>query len=115
MAKRYIGDAVIDIEYTGYIWGDDMYAGSITADGHVWKFSNLNAPRAGFVFAYDSPDAYDKMVESAVSFGSYYTSDNRGDDLPDWAPPPEVADAISTVTSCALHDDGKYDVRRRPE
>ena len=31
MAQRYIGEAVIEIEYTGYVWGDDTYAGTISA------------------------------------------------------------------------------------
>ena len=113
MAKRYIGDAIIEIKYTGYIWGDDTYEGRIIVDVHVWKFFHLNAPRAGFAFAYDSPEAYDKMAESAVSFGSYYTSDNRGDDPPEWVPTPEIADAISHATCWALHDNGTYIVRRR--
>ena len=113
MAKRYIGDAVIEIEYTGYVWGDDTYSGSISAGGHVWRFTKLNAPRAGFSFAYDSPLAYDKMAQSAAAFGSYYTSDNRGDDLPEWAPTPETADAISSATCFTLRDDGEFEVRRR--
>jgi hypothetical protein len=39
------------------------------------------------------------MAMSAAAFGSYYTTHNRGDDTPDWAPPPEVADAIDDAVS----------------
>ena len=115
MAMRYIGNAVITIKYTGCICGKDTYTGTISADGNVWHFDTLHAPAAGFCFAYDSPKAYDKMAESAVSFGSYYTTDNRGDELPDWAPPPDVADAISSATCWALRDNGTYKVRRHPQ
>lgn len=110
MAKRYIGDAVVTITYRDR--GD--YAGSIRAGGYTWRFEDLHAPSAGFSFAYDSPQAYDKMAASAVSFGGYYTTYNRGDDVPDWAPRAEVADAISDATAWAQDDRGVYEVRRSP-
>ena len=108
MAKRYIGDAVVTIEY-----GDDgAYHGNVRFGQYVWKFGDLHAPRMGFRFAYDSPEAYDEMAQNAVSFGSYYTTHNRGDDVPDWAPPPEVADAIEEAVGYAQRDDGTYEVKR---
>lgn len=110
MAKRYIGDATVTIKYDDA--GD--YRGTVSAHGHHWRFSNLHPPRAGFDFAYDSPAAYDKMAASAVGFGGYYTTHNRGDDLPDWAPSAETADAISDATGWAMDDRGDYDVRRSP-
>jgi hypothetical protein len=112
MAKRYIGDAVVNITYRDR--GD--YAGTVSAGGRTWRFEDLHAPRAGLGrgVAYDSPKAYDEMAESAVSFGGYYTTDNRGDDTPDWAPSAEVADAISDATAWAQDDRGKYEVRRSP-
>lgn len=55
---------------------------------------------------------YDEMAESAVGFASYYTTHNRGDDLPDWAPSAEVADAIAEATEWAQDDRGDYEVHR---
>mgnify|MGYP006969347834 CR=1 FL=1 len=116
MATRYIGDATVRIRYRDE--GD--YAGVITVpsgDGGRWHwhFDDLHAPAIGFGpgIAYDSPEAYDEMAGSAISFGSYYTTYNRGDDVPEWAPDAEVADAIDEATSWATDDQGTYDVRRR--
>lgn len=111
MAIRYIGDATVRIKYRDR--GD--YTGTISAGGHTWHFDELHAPRVGFGpgIAYDSSEAYDEMAGSAVTFGSYYTTYDRGDDVPEWAPEPEVADAIDEATSWAMDDQGTYDVRRR--
>jgi len=78
----------------------------------VWHFSDLGVP--GGYKAADSPDAYDAAASSAVGFGSYYTTHNRGDDTPEWAPDPETADAIEEATSVAMDDQGRYLVRRSP-
>lgn len=120
MATRYIGDAKITITYRDR--GD--YAGTACVpvgrshkEKRCWRFDGLRAPAVGFGpgIAYDSPEAYDEMAESAVSFGSYYTTHNRGDDVPDWAPAPEVADAISDATSLAMYGGGGSRVRRSKE
>jgi len=119
MARRYIGNAVIEIEYKG--GPRDEYVGTITIptqsgrDRPVrWQFDGLFALQAGFGrHGFDSPEAYDQMAASAVSFGSYYTSHNRGDDVPAWAPSPEVADAIDEATSFALDDQGNATVSRK--
>ncbi len=110
MAKRYIGDATISIS----LQDDDSYAGTISVGRKRWKFDSLHAPRAGLGagVAYDSAEAYDEMAQAAVSFGSYYTSHNRGDDTPDWAPPASTADAIDDGAAWAMEDDGRYEVRR---
>ena len=111
MAKRYIGDAVVTITY--HDAGD--YRGTVTAaHGFTWRFRDLHAPATGLGagVAYDSPEAYDKMASSAVGFASYYTTYNRGDDVPDWAPPAEIADAIEEATVWAMDDRGEYEVRR---
>jgi hypothetical protein len=116
MARRFIGDANIYILY--YDEGD--YRGSIVVpmDGPpaVWKFKGLRAPGIGFGpgIAYDSPEAYDQMAQSAASFGSYYTTMNRSedDDLEGY-PSGEVADIINDAVSVVLHDDGTYEVRRK--
>ena len=55
------------------------------------------------------------MAQSAVCFASYYTTHNRGDDAPEWAPPPEVADAIEEAVAGAQDDRGEYEVRRSPK
>jgi hypothetical protein len=110
MAKRYIGDAVVTIQY--HDAGD--YRGTISAGGYHWRFDSLRAPAVGHGagVGYDSPEAYDSMAKSAVVFGSYYTTHNRGADTPDWAPRLEVADAIEEATSWAMDDQGNYAVRR---
>ena len=115
MARRYIGDAVIHIKYKGSTPEGDDYAGKIVTKDYTWKFSQLYAPRCGFGcgVAYDSPEAYDEMADSAASFGSYYTSDNRADDLEDHYPSAEGADAIYEAVSWAQDDQGNYQVLRR--
>jgi hypothetical protein len=122
MAKRYIGDAVITIENVGRT--DDNranYAGTVRVGKYTWKFDDLASgvggvsSGRGYGYPDDSPEAYDKMAGSAVSFASYYSGINRGDDVPEWAPPPEVADAIEEAVSYAQRDDGEYEVRRSPK
>lgn len=113
MARRYIGEAVIDINYRDQV----DYAGTISAGGYTWHFDGLRPSRSGFGrgVAYDSPKAYDEMAASAVSFGAYYRSYNRGDDVPEWAPPAEVADAIDDATAGWMDERGTYEVlRQRP-
>lgn len=122
MARRYIGDATIYIQYHD----DGDYRGSIVCyfnahcaaqfrERRVWKFKDLNAPPAGFGpgIAYDSPEAYDRMAQSAASFGSYYTTDNRSEDDIEGYPSGEVADTINDAVSVVLNDDGTYEVRRQ--
>lgn len=113
MAMRYIGDAVIEIYYDDAL---DEYHGTISVPSKnaKWRFDGLRAPRIGFNFASDSSEAYDRMAVSAVAFGSYYTTHNRGDDVPEWAPAPEIADAIEEAVSWASDEkgQGKYEVRR---
>jgi len=116
MAKRYIGDAVVTIKYVGTDRdGRDEYVGTIRVENYAWKFSSLYAPAVGFGagVAYDSPAAYDSMAKAAVSFGSYYTTCNRGDDVPDWAPDAETADAIDAA-AWDRDESGEYSVSRKP-
>lgn len=69
MAKRYSGDLVVQILYHD----DDTYRGYVKGPGGTYKFSELRAPPVGLGsgVAYDSPKAYDKMAESAISFATY--------------------------------------------
>lgn len=109
MATRYIDNVIVRIQYRDC--GD--YAGTVSAPGRrVWRFSDLHAPKIGFgrSIAYDSPEAYDKMAQEAVGFGSYYTTSNRGEDTPDWAPSAAVADAIAD--NAWGFSNGQYPVRR---
>ncbi len=128
MARRYIGDTTIYIQYHD----DGDYRGSIVVyrcpcgckdagAPMVWNFRNLHAPSIGFGpgVAYDSPEAYDQMAKSAASFGSYYTTMNRDGEgrerelKLEGYPTGEIADAISEAVGVALNDDGIYEVRRR--
>lgn len=115
MATRFIGSAVIAIFYTGN--GLDEYKGIVRVSDSdaVWNFDSLYAPKSGFPSgaAYDSPEAYDAMARSAVAFASYYTSYNRGPNVPSWAPSADVADAIAHATSWAMNDKGDAVVRRK--
>jgi|HubBroStandDraft_4_1064222.scaffolds.fasta_scaffold45355_2 hypothetical protein len=115
MAKRWIGDAVVTIEYAGEKDGRSQYKGTIKAGDHTWRFADLGSPMGGFRTGSDSPEAYDEMAGAAASFASYYTTHNRGDDVPDWAPSPEIADAIDEAVSWAQDDKGNYQVRRSPK
>jgi hypothetical protein len=116
MAKRYIGDATVDVRYVGESGGRPQYAGRITLPGgRKWPFKDLGGPMSGGG-AVDSPTTLSKMAASAVSFASYYTTHNRGDDVPDWAPPEDLADDIESATSWAQSDNGEFEVHaRRPK
>lgn len=116
MARRYVGDAVVEIWYHGTApSGGEEYRGRITTGkrGVYWDFDELFAPKFGFGvdvygdrLAYDSAKAYDEMAAAACDFGSYFTTHNRGEDVPEWAPSAEVADAIDHAISIARGDPG---------
>ena len=58
MAKRYIGDAVITIEYVGETPdGRGNYKGTVRAGKHTWRFDELHSGVGG---GGDSPEAYDE-------------------------------------------------------
>ena len=113
-ATRYIGDARIVLYYVGTTAdGRGDYEGVVhLPSGSKWKFSDLHSGAWGFP-AHDSPEAFDKMADSAVGFGGYYTNFNRGEDVPDWAPSADLADEIEAATSWASDDQGTFEVRRR--
>lgn len=58
--------------------------------GMFWLFDDLREQWRGGI-----RQTVDAAARSAVGFGSYYQTGNRGDDLPDWAPSAEFADALS--------------------
>ena len=48
MAKRYIGDAVITIEYVGETPdGRGNYKGTVRAGKHTWRFDELHSGVGG--------------------------------------------------------------------
>jgi len=84
--RRYCGALVIEIrdEIGSDEYGRDKFRGRIVLpSGKTWNFSSLTC----------RGDA-SRAAEAAISFGSCYTSDNRGSDVPEWAPPPEIANEI---------------------
>lgn len=84
--RRYYGQLVIEIWDEGRCdhAGREKFHGRIVLpDGRTWSFSDL-ACHGGVSHA----------AENAVTFGSYYSSGNRGNDVPEYAPPREIADAI---------------------
>lgn len=119
MARRYIGNLKIYITYIGSARnGRDEYAGSVVAPNkQSWKFKSLYAPSIGLGtgVAYDSSTAYDRMAQSAASFAAYYTTYNRGEGLPDWAPSADLADEIDEASCWALREGSdQYEIRRSP-
>jgi len=112
MIKRYIGELEIRLHYWGRTNDNRAsYIGSvILPDGQQWNFADL---QSGVGCPGTRPEDFDKMVEAAVDFAAYYTSHNRGDDTPDWAPPAELADAIEEASYSGMAEDSGYIVRRR--
>lgn len=111
MIKRFIGDLEIRLQYRGR--SDDnraKYCGYILLpDGQRHNFDDLCS---GVGTPGTRAEDYDEMAESAVDFAAYYSSDNRGDDTPNWAPPAELADAISDAAMSGMAEDEGYNVRR---
>ena len=113
MARRYSGTLRINVRFADNVdnAGRGEYAGSISVpldDGkrRTWKFNKLFVHCAPGR-SYDHPDTFDRAAEFAIGFASYYTTENRGDEdeLPDWVPAPEVADAIDTKRLYPLDND----------
>ena len=98
MAVRYVGPVAIHIQYQD----DDSYVGRISAPGvRPWKFTHLYPPRIGFRFAYDGPEAYDEMAQSALVF---CTNEQTN---------PETAQEFDGLTQGWLLDNGGYLMRRK--
>lgn len=84
----YSGSLVIELEEDGMRDGRDRFKGAIILeDGRRWDFDDLCSGQGGARTVIS-------MAESALSFGAYYSTDNRGDDAPTWAPPGDLASAI---------------------
>jgi hypothetical protein len=140
MPRRWIGDAVIDIDFTGETKeGRWRYAGRVVVpstivtlglDGSaeqkpiIWSFDDLQSGVGGIVgepmtvagrpgFLYLDPrseEVYDRMAQDAAMFGAALSSSDDGT-------PGEMerAAAIEEATGCELNDDGSYAVRRQAE
>ena len=71
----------------------------IVPSGFKWEFDDLGSGVGGYGFNGKHADddlAHAMAADSILAFGSYYTTHNRGDDTPEWAPPPEIADEIDS-------------------
>ena len=126
MARRFIGQAVIDVSFDGAYRGEQnrfYYRGRITAPGgERWSSRNFGSPAGGFGpgVAADSAEAYDRIAVSVAQFASYYTTGNRknADEDGDTKgyPTAEQADAFHDAIVEAMGDDkGRLEVRRRKD
>jgi hypothetical protein len=90
METFYSGSLKIEIEEDGTTPDNrERVKGTIiTQDGRRWEFTDLASGCGG------SRHGLIEMAASAITFGSNYTTHNRGEDTPEWAPPAELADAI---------------------
>jgi len=111
MIRRFIGELEIRLQYCGRSdnnWA--KYLGYILLpDGQRHNFTDLCS---GVGLPGTRAEDFDEMAKAAVDFASYYTSHNRGDDLPDWAPSADLADAIEDAAMCGMKEEGGYEVRR---
>ena len=113
MARRYVGDAFVDITFRKKP-GD--YVGYVRVGKHVWDFDKIFPPEhLKYGANPDSPSAYDSIAKAAVSFGGFYNNLNRPKKIERWAPPVIVADAIYQAVASAIDDRGRYAVRRTRE
>lgn len=88
------GDATVKIEQGP----DGAWFGTVEAPEIApWPFSELRLGSA--------PDCPRAAAREALAFLTYYTTDNRGDDVPDWAPPGPVADALDAAAWDYGHED----------
>ncbi len=106
--ERWSGEVTIILCYVGRSHDNRArYSGAawLDVDGRRERVefkdlqSGVGGVSSGLGFGYEDEEeqAFDAMAENALSFLSYYTSDNRPDDpreVPSWAPEPEVCDAF---------------------
>jgi hypothetical protein len=107
--ERKIGDACIYLKPSRHGEGWEGYIE--IGNEVVWEFDDLHPPKIRLA-GQDDEDLIDGLAASAVSFGSYYSTHNRGDDVPDWAPPADMADRIEEATQFVQDDQGNFEVER---
>ena len=112
MIKRFIGDCEIRLQYCGRTSDNRAkYLGYILLpDGRRHNFTDL---QSGVGSPGTRAEDFDNMAEAAVDFAAYYTTHNRSDDTPDWAPPAELADAIEEASMSSMKEEGGYEIRRQ--
>lgn len=109
MARRYVGDAFVNLDYRPR---KRDYVGYVKIGHTVWKFEGLYPPsKLPYRAGPESPSTFDSVAKAAMSFGSYYTNLNRRQ-VPSWAPSVEVADAIYEALAGSIDDRGRFAVRR---
>jgi hypothetical protein len=105
-----VGEAIVVLDetssgYCGIVFADPTINPS---DRAIWHFDNLHGPACG---VHDERS----LAVSACSLGGYYSTHNRGADLPDWAPEPEIADAIESAACCVENSDEVEEIEELPE
>jgi len=109
MIKRYCGELEIGLQFMGRdrLENRANYCGYVKLpDGRRWRFADLQSG----VGAENTPEDYDRMAETAVTFATYWTSCNRTD-APDWAPDSDWADAFNDAADVGPCD---YIITRKP-
>jgi hypothetical protein len=109
MQLRYCGDLTIGLHYCGRTADNRAtYLGYVRLpDGREWKFADL---QTGVGEDGTRATDYDEMARSAVGFAAYWTSHNRAE-VPDWAPPADIADSFEDAASVGEED---YIIDRTP-
>lgn len=89
MTTYFSGSIQIEVEPDGTTPDNrERFKGRIIlADGREWRFDDLASGVGGCKSEME-------IAESALSFASYYSTGNRGDDVPEWAPPGDLASDI---------------------
>jgi len=122
LARRYVGQATIDVTFDDAYRGEPgrfYYRGRMTVGDQSWTSRGFGSPMGGWGpgVAADSPQAYDCVAASVVQFFTYFTPDNRrGDeDLTDY-PPGDMSSVFAGAVDEARGDDrGRLEVRRRKD
>jgi hypothetical protein len=108
--KRYCGELEVGLHYRGRTPDNRAtYLGYIKLpDGRRWRFAGLSS---GVGTDGTRAHDFDSMAQSAVGFACYWTSYNRGDDTPAWAPPADLADAFDSAADLGEEE---YVISRKP-
>lgn len=106
---RYCGEVKIELEYLGWFEDNnqDRFFCRVTADNHVWQCDEIYTDPDG----ESVEDCFDHAATGAVHYGSKYNLGWDIDDgeIPDWAPPRDIAQAINDAVSV---DDKGYVISR---
>lgn len=105
MAKRYVGDATIRMEFRQAQVGGDYYKCSVSMKGQHLASLTVRPPPAGYGdgVAYDAPAAYDQVAVAVLAFAGDDTREETSAD---------IAGDIRNLTGWAIDERGAYIVRR---